>query len=112
MDWLLVSQRSNQSLCSNAFNFFKQTCPLYLHDIYTQSGQDQAYTGYITSKLKHPLRNTLSGQNNLSHLTPIVWNTLPMGLKLVNSLNNFKHKLKDHFFMKLGAKYLCLLTPY
>ena len=59
----MVSQRSNQSLCSNAFNFFKQTCPLYLHDIYTQSGQDQAYTGYISSKLKHPLRNTLSGQN-------------------------------------------------
>ena len=52
-------------------------------------------------KLKHPLRNTCSGQKDLSYLTPVVWNSLPTDLKLTNSLNNFKHKLKDHFFKKL-----------
>ena len=49
----------------------------------------------------YPLRNTCSGQKNLSYLTPIVWNSLPTHLKLANSLNNFKHKLKDRFFKKL-----------
>ena len=51
-------------------------------------------------KLKDPLRKTCSGQKNVSYLTPIVWNSLPMELKLLNSLNNSKHKLKEHFFKK------------
>ena len=101
INWLPVSKRFNQYLCSNAFKFFKETCPLYFHDIYRQSGQNQANTRSSVLKLKHPLRNTCSGQKNLSYLTPIVWNSLPTDLELANSLNNFKHKLKDHFFKKL-----------
>ena len=53
-------------------------------------------------KLKDPLRKTCSGQKNVCYLTPIVWNSLPMELKLLNSLNNFKHKLKEHFFKKFS----------
>ena len=34
INWLSVSERFNQYLCSNAFKFFKETCPLYFHDIY------------------------------------------------------------------------------
>ena len=34
-------------------------------------------------------------------LLAIVWKSLLTDLKLANSLNNFKHKLKDHFFKKL-----------
>ena len=52
-------------------------------------------------KLQNPLGNTCSGQKHLSYMTPIVWNSLPMDLKLANPLNNFKHKLNDHFFKKL-----------
>ena len=61
------------------------------------------YVGNLVtvSKLKHPLRNTCSGQKKKSYLTPIVWNSLSTELKLSNSLNNFKHKLKEHFFNKL-----------
>ena len=44
--------------------------------------------------------HTCSGQINLPYLTPIVWNRLPTDRKLANSINNFKHKLKDHFFKK------------
>ena len=43
-NWLLVSERFNQYLCSNAFKFLKKTCPLYFHDIYRQSGQNQVNT--------------------------------------------------------------------
>ena len=101
ISWLPVFERFNQYLCSNAFKIFNKTCPLYFHDIYRQSGQNQANTRRFDLKLKHPLRNTFSGQKNLSYLTPIVRNSLPTDLKLANSLNNFKHKLKDHFFKKL-----------
>ena len=53
-------------------------------------------------KFKHPLRNMCSGQKHLFYLTPIVWNNLPTELKLLNSLNNYKFKLKEHFLKKLG----------
>ena len=62
INWLPVSKRFNQYLCSNAFKFFKETCPLYFHDIYRQSGQNQANTRSSVLKLKHPLRITYSGR--------------------------------------------------
>ena len=62
--------------------------------IYKQSGQNQTNTR--SSVLKRVLV-----KKNFSYLAPVVWNSLPTDLKLANSLNNFKHKLKDHFFKKL-----------
>ena len=62
INWLPVSERFNQYLCSNTFNFFYETCPLYFHDIYKQSVQNQANTRSSVLKLKHPLRSTCSVQ--------------------------------------------------
>ena len=95
---LPISEKFNQYICSNAFNFYKEICPLYFYDIYRQSGRNQANLRSSVLKLKHPLRNI---QKNLAYLTPIAWNSLLMDLKLANSLNNFKRKLKDNFFKKL-----------
>ena len=64
INWLQVSERFNQYLCCNAFKFFKKTCPLFFHDIYRQSGQNQANTRSSVLQLKHPLRNT-SDANSL-----------------------------------------------
>ena len=92
---------SLKDLISTIFRYNSGNFPLYFHDVYRQSGQNQAITRSSVLKLKHLLRNTCSGQKNLSYLTPIVWNSLPADLKLSNSLNNFKYKLKDHFLKKL-----------
>ena len=69
INWLPVSERFNQYLCSNPFKFFEETCPLYFHDIYRQSGQNQnqANTRSSVLKLKHPFRNACPGQKNLSY---------------------------------------------
>ena len=83
INWLLVSERFNPCICSNTFKFFNENCPLYLYDLYKPSGQDQ---------------------NTLSYLTPTIWNNLPTCLKLSNSLNSFKHGVKEHFFKKLKTK--------
>ena len=52
--------------------------------------------GYL--KLNQPSRKTKQGQNCLSYFGPSIWNRLPEKIKDSNSLNNFKHKIKDHFF--------------
>ena len=41
---LPVSKRFSQCICSNAFKFFNENCPLYLYDLYKPSGQDQIST--------------------------------------------------------------------
>ena len=48
-------------------------------------------------KLNQPSRRTKQGQNCLSYLGPSVWNRLPDSIKDSKNLNNFKHKVKDHF---------------
>ena len=63
INWLPFSERFKQYLCSNALKFFRETWPrLYVYDIYRQSGQNQANRRSSVLKLKHPLRNTCSGQ--------------------------------------------------
>ena len=53
-------------------------------------------------KMNNPIRNLFWSKKFLKkNLTPIVWNSLSMNLKLLNSLNDFKLKLKDHHFKKL-----------
>ena len=104
LNWFPVFERFNQCICSNAFKFFNENCPPYLYDLYKPSGQDQINTRSSVLKLKHPSRNKCFCQNTLSYLTPTVWNNLPTCLKLSNTLNNFKHGLKEHFFEKLKKK--------
>ena len=98
--WLPVSKTFNQCTCFNAFDFFNENCPLYLHDLHKPSGQDQINTRSSVLKLKHPSRRTCSGQNALSHVTPTVWNNSTTCLKLSNTLNSFKHGVKEHFFSR------------
>ena len=61
INWLPVSERFNQYICSNTVKFFKETCALYFHDIYRQSKNMRS----SVLKLKHPLQNMCSGQKNL-----------------------------------------------
>ena len=106
INWLPVSERFNQCICSNAFKFLNKNCPLYLYDLYKPSGQDQTNARSSVLKLKHRSRSTCSGQNTLSYLTPTIWSNLPTCLKISNSLNSFKHGVKEHFFKKLKNKEL------
>ena len=53
---------SLKDLISTIFRYNSGNFPLYFHDVYRQSGQNQANTRSSVLKLKHPLRNTCSGQ--------------------------------------------------
>ena len=102
INWLPVSERFNQCICLNAFNFFNENCPLsvFIYDLCKSSGKDEINIRSSVLKLKHLSRSTCSGQNT-SYLTPTFWNNLPICLKLSN---NFKHGVKEHFFKTLKDK--------
>ena len=40
------------------------------------------------------VRTDLFGKNTLRYLGPVIWNTVPLEIKQVNSLNNFKNSIR------------------
>ena len=59
-NWLPVSKKFNQCICSNAYKFFNENYPL---DLSKPSGQERINTQPSVLKLKHLSRSTCSGQN-------------------------------------------------
>ena len=55
-------------------------------------------------KLNLPFRNKNAGQNGISYLGPRIWNGLPSQIKLCDSVNTFKHKMKDKYFADMKKK--------
>ena len=53
------------------------------------------------NKLNQPFRKSNKGQNGLSYLGPKIWNNLHSDLKSAESVNSFKHKIKNKFFKDL-----------
>ena len=54
--------------------------------------------------LKQPSRRTKQEQNCPSYVGPSIWNKLHYKIKDSKSLNNFKHKIKDLFFLRKKGK--------
>ena len=69
-----------------------------MNDVFKPAGQLNTTTRASLLKLNQPLRRTNHGQNNISYITPIIWNNLPNSLKTTDNLNIYKHRVKEHFF--------------
>ena len=72
-----------------------------MNDVFKSAGQPKSTTRASLLKLKQPLRRTNQGQNNISYKAPIIWNNLPNSLKTTDNLNNYKHRVKEHFFHRI-----------
>ena len=59
------------------------------------------YTRRSVKQLKLPNKTTNRGIRTLSYIGPKLWNALPTSILSVNSVNNFKHKLKETFFKEI-----------
>ena len=104
IDWLSTKDRFLQCLCSTSFNYFKGSSPSFMAEIFEEAHQSNIGTRFSHLKLIQPKRKTNMGQNTLSFLGPQQWNKLPNDLKRQNTLNTFKHKLKDYFFGVLKSR--------
>ena len=100
INWLPTNERVNQRICTSAYNFFNNTSPSYMSDIFT-SCKVMQNTRNSAHRFKIPLRRTNSGQNALSYIGPKLWNSLSLDLKLSKSKNAFKHKMKHDYFNTL-----------
>ena len=100
INWLPTRERFEQCVCVNIFKFFANTAPAYISEMYKPVEQSRHTQGTF-KQLKLPNQTTKRGLHTLSYMGPRLWNTLPTSILFVDSVNSFKHKLKENFFNKI-----------
>ena len=104
INWLPVNDRFEQIISSMSFKFCNSTSPPYMNDVFKPAGQPNTATRGSLLKLRQPLRRTNHGQKNISNIPPIRRNNLPNSLKTTDSLNTYKHTVKELFFHRIKNK--------
>ena len=103
INWLPVKERAHQCINVSIFKYFKNMCPAYSSEMFIVADQSR-FTRNSVMKLNLPFRNRNTGQNCISYLGPKIWNKLPSHIKLCDSINSFKHKIKDKYFADMKKK--------
>ena len=104
INWLNVTDRFDQCVSANIFKFFQKKSPSYMAEIFNPISKNGIGTRSGFLKLNQPSRKTKQGQNCLSYIGPSIWNKLPDNIKESKSINNFKHKVKEHFLKEKEKK--------
>ena len=100
INWLPTKERFEQCTATSVFKFFNNSAPSYMSEMFLPVGQSRV-TRRSKNKLNQPFRKSNKGQNGLSYLGPKIWNNLHSDLKSAESVNSFKHKIKNNFFKDL-----------
>ena len=81
-----IFQRNGSSLCTD--------------ELFQPADQSRVTRRRSKFKLNLPFRKSSAGQKCLSNFGPKKWNSLFSDLKSANSVNSFKHKIKDNFLKR------------
>ena len=103
INWLPVKERVHQCINVNIFKYYKNMSPGYLSEMFTVADQSH-YTRYSSMKLHLPSRNRDIGKQGLSYLGPKIWNSLGSYIKSCDSVNTFKHRIKEKYFVDIKNK--------
>ena len=101
LNWLPVKDRFNQSMNSMVLKYFTKQCPSYLNEVFESACPNNLRTRNSYLKLICPFRKTNTGQNSISFIGISIWNKTPEVLTKTNSINTFKHNLKNYYLIQL-----------
>ena len=103
INWLPVKERVYQCINVNIFKYFHNMSPGYLSEMFTVADRSH-FTRNSTMKLHLPFRNKTIGKQGLSYLGSKIWNNLSSYNKLSDSVNTFKHRIKETYFNDIRNK--------
>ena len=75
-------------------------CSSYICDIVNVYNPSRLLRSSDKCLLDVPKKRTKYGKQSFSAMAPILWNSLPLSLRLSQSLSVFKKDLKTHLFVK------------
>lgn len=99
LNWLSFSNRLKYHIALLVYKSTKGLVPVYISNIIQFSSND-TYNMRSKSniKIKQLQCNTNFQKKTFSYLSIQVWNNLPLSLKLISNIQNFKRSLKNHLF--------------
>jgi hypothetical protein len=100
LHWLPVHYRCQYKLLIYVYKAQHGKAPSYLQELITPYKPNRALRSG-NSMLLHPpndVRTKSYGERRFDKAAPTLWNSLPLSLWNVNSLDVFKRELKTHFF--------------
>lgn len=95
LHWLPVKQRVNYKLLLLAFRGFKLGTPAYLSNALHPATRIRSSRSRYLFQLNVPASRTRTfGDRTFHHAAPCLWNSLPLKLRSLDSLDQFKRSLK------------------
>ena len=98
INWLPCSYRIEQCLLVLAHNYFSQKCPEYMDEIFIKKFPLRETRNSDFSLLIPFLKKKIS-RCSVSYRGAYLWNKLPPDIRALKEINNFKHKIKEFFFL-------------
>ena len=106
LHWLPVKQRINYKVILYVFRCLHDLAPSYLMDLLQLYTPNRDLRSADKGLLDYSAPATNYGERSFSVAGSILWNRLPEDLRLLESLNSFKAKLKTFLFNEAYQKYL------
>ena len=90
LNWLPAKDRSNQFINSTVFNYVTNQCPNYSNKVFELACLNNLRTRNTYLKLICPFQKTNARQNELSFISPSIWNKTMGGSPEASNVNTFK----------------------
>ena len=105
LHWPPIRKRINFKVIILTFKIINGLSPPYFNKLIEIKQQSRSLRSNITSDgrtshiLKHHrLSNCVYGERAFSNTAPLLWNKLPVSIRMIQDINNFKRKLKTYLF--------------
>ena len=98
LHWLPVHSRIQFKIATLTYKALSHNQPSYLRSILTPYIPVRALRSSDKSSLSVPRTNTVIGQTAFSYSAPTIWNSIPLNIRQLSSIQSFKKHIKTHFF--------------
>ena len=99
LHWLSVEARIIFKLAGFCHKIIQSKAPSYLSSLVSSYDPPRRLRSSSTYLLNVPRVNTKTyGERSFTYAAPRVWNSLPLSIRQIKGLNQFKSELKTHLF--------------
>ena len=98
LHWLPIKQRILFKIATFTFATLQNQLPSYLSNLLTRHTPSRSLRTKHQHQLICPLIKSNNGRRSFSYAAPTTWNSLPVNLRSLSSIETFRSHLKTHLF--------------
>jgi len=98
LHWLPINRRINFKIAILIYRALQSGTPSYLSSLINLNTTSRALRSSSLSLLHVPFTTTAIGRRAFRFATSTIWNSIPLSIRSLPSLNSFKRSVKSHLF--------------